>query len=99
MLVHSVYFWLKSSLSEEQVAAFRKGVETLGEISHAKAVYVGTPADTPERPVIDNSYTIALTVLLESLELHDAYQDDPIHLAFVQKFSSYWERLVVYDAE
>ena len=67
MLVHNVYFWLKSSLTGDQIQAFRKGVETLGQIEHAQRVYVGTPADTPERPVIDASYSVALTVLLDTL--------------------------------
>lgn len=97
MLVHSVFFWLKKDLGEEQVRRFRAGVERLQGIATAEAVYVGTPAPT-DRPVIDRSYDIGLTVLLRGMAEHDAYQQDPLHQEFLQEFSSYWERVLIYDA-
>lgn len=98
MLVHSVFFWLKPDLDAAAVAAFREGVESLRGVPCVEAVYVGTPSST-DRPVIDRSYSVALTVLLKGIMEHDAYQVDPIHRAFVDRFSSYWERVVIYDAE
>lgn len=98
MLVHSVFFWLKPDLDEEQRRAFRAGVDALAEIGAASAVYVGTPAAT-DRPVIDKSYDLALTVVLKDMAAHDAYQDDPIHTAFVEQFGGYWDRVVIYDAD
>lgn len=98
MLVHTVYFWLKSDLTEEQRAAFAKGVDSLRGIGCAEAVYIGTPAAT-DRPVIDKSYDIGLTVVLADMAAHDAYQVDPIHTKFVEEFGSYWERVVIYDAD
>lgn len=98
MLVHSVFFWLKPELDAAAVAAFRAGVETLRDVPCVEAVYIGTPAST-DRPVIDRSYSVALTVLLKGIAEHDAYQVDPIHRAFVDQFSSYWDRVVIYDAE
>ena len=68
-------------------------------ISSANAAYVGTPAATPERPVIDTSYDFGLTVLLEDVERQDAYQVDPIHLEFVNGFKEYWTRVAVYDVD
>jgi len=98
MLVHSVYFWLKEDLGPEEVEAFRKGLAELGKIASTDAVYVGQPAPTPERPVIDHSYDYGLTVLLKGMAEHDAYQDDPIHQHFVETFKSYWTRVQIYDA-
>lgn len=98
MLVHSVFFWLKSDLSEEQRSAFRSGVESLAAIPSAEAVYIGTPAAT-DRPVIDRSYDIGLTVVLKDLAAHDAYQVDPIHRKFVDEFGGYWARVLIYDAD
>lgn len=98
MLVHTVYFWLKSDLTETDRAAFRAGVDTLASIACADAVYIGTPSTT-DRPVIDKSYDIGLTVVLRDMAAHDAYQVDPIHLQFVEQFGSYWERVVIYDAD
>jgi len=30
---------------------------------------------------------------------HNAYQADPIHLAFIAKFKSCWTRVQIYDTE
>ena len=99
MLVHTVYFWLKPELTAEQRAAFRGGVESLGGISSVEKIYVGTPAKTEKRPIIDDSYSVALTVLCRDVAAHDAYQVDPIHLAFVNQFKTFWTRVQIYDAE
>ena len=98
MLVHTVYFWLKSDLNEEQQKAFHAGVASLAGIACAEQVYIGTPAET-DRPVIDKSYDIGLTVLLEDMAAHDAYQVDPLHLAFLENYRSFWEKIVIYDAD
>ncbi len=98
MLVHSVFFWLKPDLSAERAAAFREGVESLTGIKSAAAVYVGTPAET-DRPVIDRSYTIGLTVILEDMAAHDAYQVDPLHKEFLKNFADAWEKVVIYDVD
>jgi hypothetical protein len=98
MLVHSVYFWLKPQLTSAQRAEFRRGVETLAGIKSVEKVYVGTPAPTPKRPVIDDSYSVALTVICKDVAAQDAYQVDPIHLKFVENFKTYWNRVQIYDA-
>lgn len=99
MLVHSVYFWLKPELSDAQRADFRRGVESLAGIKSVEKIYVGTPAATPKRAVIDDSYSVALTVLCRDLAAQDAYQIDPIHLAFVEQFKTFWTRVQIYDSE
>jgi hypothetical protein len=99
MLIHTVLFWLKPELSGAQRADFRRGVESLAAIKHAVQVYVGAPAATPDRPVVDKTFAVALTVICRGVDAHEAYQVDPIHLAFVAKFSSYWSRVQIYDAE
>jgi hypothetical protein len=99
MLVHTVLFWLKKDLDADQTADFRKGVESLRGIDSAEAVYVGTPSNTPERPVIDSSYDFCLTVILKDIPAHDAYQADPIHQAFIAKYKDFWEKVKIYDAD
>ena len=99
MLVHTVYFWLKPEITAAQHAEFRRGVESLGGIKAVDAIYVGTPAKTEKRPIIDDSYSVALTVLCKDIAGHDAYQVDPIHLAFINQFKTYWSRVQIYDAE
>lgn len=99
MLVHTVLFWLKKDLSQAQQDAFRAGLETLLDIPAVEAAFIGTPAGTPVRPVIDTTYSYMLTVLLQDVAAHDAYQDDPIHLAFVDKHKVDWDRVQIFDAE
>jgi hypothetical protein len=98
MLVHTVYFWLKPELTAAQRADFRRGIESLGTIKAVEKCYVGTPAKTEKRPIIDDSYSVALTVVVADIAGHDAYQVDPIHLAFVNSFKTFWTKVQIYDA-
>ena len=99
MLVHTVIFWLKNNLSDEKRNTFFKEVATLGTIPSVEDFHLGTPAQTPKRPVIDDSYDCAVTVVLQDLAAQDQYQIDPIHQEFIDTCSSFWERVVIYDAD
>ncbi len=96
MLVHTVFFWLKPNIDR---AAFQADVATLGDIPGVQFCYVGTPAATPDRPVIDASYDVGLTVILPDLATHDIYQEHPLHLAFLAKRKNDWMRVQVFDAD
>jgi hypothetical protein len=98
MLIHSVYFWLKSDLTDAQRAEFLGGLESLKGVQAAQQVYIGKPAPTPKRPVVEDTYSYALTIVCRDVAGHDAYQIDPLHKAFVEKFKSYWDRVRIYDA-
>jgi hypothetical protein len=98
MLVHSVYFWLKPDLAPEQREKFRAALESLRGIPAVQEMFVGIPAST-DRPVVDRTYSVALTVLLKDMEGHDAYQVHPLHKTFVTDFASYWIKVVIYDAQ
>lgn len=99
MLVHTVFFWIKKELDSDQYTRFQTGLESLKQIEHADAVYIGTPAKTAERPVIDSSYDFCLTVLLKDIAAHDAYQADPRHLEFIANCKELWNTVKVYDAD
>jgi hypothetical protein len=99
MLIHTVYFWLKKDLSEEQIKKFEKEINTLTAIESLEKGYCGKPANTPERPVIDRSYSWGLTTIFESVEQEELYQKDPIHLEFVGGCKELWDKIVVYDVE
>lgn len=98
MLIHSVFFYLKPELSAEARAAFAEGVATLGQIKALSAFYVGRPAATEKRPVIDDSYDYAITCVLADVAAHDAYQVDPIHQAFIAAHKDKWAGVKIYDA-
>ena len=97
MFVHAVYFWLKEGLTLEQTARFRGGLESLRGCESVRDMFIGVPANT-NRPVIDRTYTFALVVMFDDLHGHEAYQDHPIHLAFVDTFNTYWTRVQIYDS-
>lgn len=97
MLIHTVFFWLKPDLTEQQRTEFRKGVESLKTIPCIVDAHVGTPAPVPDRPVVDKSFAVGLTVICKDVAAHNAYQVDPIHLAFVERFRTYWSRVQIYD--
>ena len=99
MLSHIVVFWLKEDLSDAQRSAFREGLESLKGIESTRGVYIGAPAKTGDRPVIDKSYSFALTVLFETVPDLEAYQVHPLHQAFLGQFGSYWTRVQIYDHE
>jgi hypothetical protein len=99
MLIHNVYFWLKPDLTTAQRADFQRGIESLRKIKAIEKIYIGTPAATEKRPVIESSYSVALTVMVKNVAAHNAYQVDPIHLAFVKACKTFWTRVQIYDSE
>lgn len=99
MLVHTVIFWLNKELNPNERASFENELRALDKIPSVDRLYVGLPASTPKRPVIDDTYDFCLTVVLKDVSTHNSYQDDPIHLDFVKKCSHMWERVKIYDAE
>ena len=99
MIIHCVYFWLKDDLDAQQREQFAKGIKMLGDIDSASAVWVGTPADTPVRPVVDASYDYALICMFPDVASHDAYQAHPIHDAFIKGCRDLWQRVQVFDSD
>ncbi len=98
MLIHSVYFWLKPELTDAQRADFRRGLESLAGVKSLASVHIGTPAPIPPRPVVDASYSFALTCVFPDVAAHNAYQTDPLHLAFLERFRTNWTKVQIYDA-
>ena len=99
MLTHTVIFWLKEGLTQEDRDLFFDEVKALTTIDSVETGFLGTPASTPQRHVVDDSYDCALSVALKDLDAHDHYQADPIHLAFIEKCRHLWEKVIIYDAD
>lgn len=99
-MIHSVFFWLKAELSDEQVAFFEGEMAKLPLIESVGTGLIGKPAATEERPpVTDHSFSYHLSLNFASIEDHNAYQVHPEHDAFVAACKDLWERVVVYDSE
>ncbi len=99
MLIHSVYFWLKPSLTLAQRSHFSAEVRKLSAVRTIDKVYVGGPAPIAERSVTDRSFDVALTIVFRDGPAHDAYQVDPVHLAFVEGNKDSWVKVQVFDSE
>jgi hypothetical protein len=99
MLVHSVFFWLKPALTPAERSRFRAEVGKLSNISTIDRIYVGAPASIAERSVTERSFDVALTIVFKDGAAHDAYQVDPVHLAFVEGNRDSWTRVQVFDSE
>ncbi len=96
--VHSVYFWFKDDVSQEELATFYQDTEKLRDIKAVRAMYTGVPAAT-DRPIVERSYDFAVIVHFENLAGHDAYQSDAIHLSLLEKHSRLWEKIMITDVE
>lgn len=98
-MIHTVFFWLKDGLSDEQVALFETEVAKLPSIETVASGAIGKPAPTETRPVTDHSFSYHLSLTFDSIEDHNAYQIHPDHDVFVDKCKDLWDRVVVYDSE
>ena len=98
-LLHSVYFWLENPNSKLDRATFEAAIQKL-IITNPQGLssYLGKPAFTETREVVDNSYTYAYIMTFANRETEAAYQSDPTHLRFIDEAKHLWKKVVVYDA-
>lgn len=97
ILVHHVFFWLKDPSNKQNHQLLKEGLRSLKAIPEIKQLLIGAPASTEKREVVDNSYHVSELMYFHSLADQAAYQEHPIHKAFVEKYSPLWEKVVVYD--
>src|SRR3954468_8402255 len=74
VMIHSVFFWLKNDLPAEQRAIFESELVRLKEIHYLVHGFVGKPAPTEKRPVVDHSFDYSLTLHFKNLADHEHYQ-------------------------
>ena len=94
--IHSVYFWFKEGVTEEQKEQFFADTEKLRDIEVVQAFYTGVPAETT-RPIVERSYDFAVIVHFKDLAAHDVYQQHPIHLALLENGASLWDKVMITD--
>ncbi|GAA4325619.1 hypothetical protein GCM10023149_28080 [Mucilaginibacter gynuensis] len=92
---HHVHFWLKNRGDRELLI---EGLHALAPITHIREYHVGIPADT-FGDVVDRSYDVSLLILFDDIDAHNAYDADPIHQVFVEKYAKpLCEKIVVADS-
>ncbi len=99
MFSHVVIFWAnpaKPRAADELVAGAMK---YLKPIPGVLSFHVGRMVSSP-RPVVDQTYQVALNLTFPDKQTQDAYQQHPLHLEFVDKVLKHnCVRVLVYDFE
>lgn len=98
-IVHTVYFWLKDGITEEEEKDFLQFFEALKKVPGIHSFHIGRPAATTQRDVVDNSFQYSLIVTFKSLEDITTYEKHPDHLAAAGKYSKYWTKVAVRDTQ
>ena len=97
IFVHHVFFYLKNLSSKEDRDKLVEGLKKLSKVKTIKTFHIGKPADT-HRDVIERSYSISWMLHFSNAADQESYQTDPIHLKFIEDYSSLWQKVVVYDS-
>src|SRR3954466_4244023 len=97
MFSHVVIFWTKTdkaNSAEELIAGAEKYLKPIpGVLSFHVGKMVGS-----HRPVVDQTYQVALNLVFSDKKAQDDYQVHPRHVEFVEKvFKPIMKRVVVYD--
>jgi len=95
---HYLLFWLRKDLSDKEVKEFTNFFEGLKKLPYQKNLRYGIAADSTPRPVMDNSFTYNASMEFDSLEDLEAYGKLPEHIALVQKYKPYFEKMMVHDS-
>jgi hypothetical protein len=98
MFSHVVIFWAKPE--PDAANKIKAGAERyLKSIPGIESFHVGKMASSV-RPVVDQSYQVALNIIFESQKAQDDYQVHPQHLEFVEKIvKPFCASVKVYDFE
>jgi Stress responsive A/B Barrel Domain len=98
MLAHNVYFTLHDNSEAAKTALTSACKKYLRD--HPGVVFFACGTLQPElsRPVNDRGFDVALHVVFESLAAHDAYQEAPLHLKFVEENKPGWKQVRVFDS-
>ncbi len=97
MFSHVVIFWTdpnNPNAADELIAGANK---LLKPIPGALHFHIGKMVGS-HRPVVDQSYQVALNLVFASKNAQDEYQAHPLHVEFVESiFKRVCKKVVVYD--
>jgi hypothetical protein len=99
MFSHVVIFWTDPTIPTAADELIAGAEHYLRPIPGVLSFHVGRMA-TSHRPVVDQTYQVALSLVFPDKETQDDYQAHPMHIEFVEKvFKRVCKRVVVYDFE
>jgi hypothetical protein len=99
MFSHVVIFWTDPNnpqAADDLIAGANKYLKPIPGVLH---FHVGKMAPS-HRPVVDQSYQVALNLAFADKKTQDDYQEHPRHIEFVESvFKRTCKKVVVYDFE
>ena len=99
MFSHVVIFWTDPAqphAADELIAGCN---QYLRDIPGVIQMHVGKMVGSP-RPVVEQSYQVALNLIFPNKQAQDDYQVHPRHVEFVEKvFKRTCKKVVIYDFE
>jgi hypothetical protein len=97
MFSHVVIFWTDPAQPGAADALAAGAEKYLRHIPGVLQFHVGRMVPS-HRPVVDQSYQVALNLLFPDKKTQDDYQTHPSHVEFVEKvFKPLCKKVVVYD--
>jgi hypothetical protein len=98
MFSHIVVFWTdpaQPGAADELIAGANK-LESIPGVLHLHAGKMARSA----RPIVDQSYQVALNLAFTDKQAEAAYQAHPLHVEFVEKIvKRVCKKIVIYDFE
>jgi hypothetical protein len=99
MFSHVVIFWTDPNDPKAADDLIAGANQYLKPIPGVLSFHIGRMVGS-HRPVVDQSYQVALNLVFASKQAQDDYQVHPMHVEFVEKvFKRVCKRVVVYDFE
>lgn len=99
MFSHVVIFWTDPAKPEAADAVIAGGEKFLKSIPGLTHFHIGKMVGSP-RPVVDQTYQVALNTVFTSKQAQDDYQVHPQHLEFIaQCVKPFVKKVLVYDFE
>ena len=99
MFSHVVIFWTNpknAKAADDLIAGAEKYLRPVPGIVH---FHIGRMVASP-RPVVEQTYQVALNIVFKDKKAQDDYQGHPLHVDFVEKvFKPNCAKCVVYDFE
>ena len=99
MFSHVVIFWTKPENPNAPAELLAGAEKYLRPIPGVRSFHIGRMVPS-QRPVVDQSYQVALNLIFDTKQQQDDYQVHTMHIDFVEKvFKPCCARAVVYDFE
>lgn len=97
MFSHVVIFWTHPDKPDAADALIAGAHQFLKPCPGIVLFHIGKTVASP-RPVVEQSYQVALNIVFTDKAAQDIYQDHPLHVEFVEKvFKPNCRKVVVYD--